>query len=168
MDETISTSVVQSAKTVLYMGRYRFKTDHGRLSLPVRWRMEGMPSEFVVALWPIEAAWHLMVLPVVRWEEFLRTLMGHSLLDRAAASGLRELAANTAFASVDNAGRLTLPEELAKKAHIDKEVELCGLFDRFEVWDPERCAMMEKEHSSQAATFFKEVAHESRNHVHSQ
>ena len=39
---------------------------------------------------------------------------------------------------LDKAGRICLPEEMAKAAGIKKESVLVGLLDRFEIWNPNR------------------------------
>ena len=42
--------------------------------------------------------------------------------------------------ALDKGGRICLPETMAKAASIDKEAQLVGLVDRFEIWNPERYA----------------------------
>jgi MraZ protein len=44
---------------------------------------------------------------------------------------------------VDKAGRITLPEEMAREAGLDGEARLVGLLDRFEIWNPQRYAAVE-------------------------
>ena len=40
--------------------------------------------------------------------------------------------------ALDKSGRISLSEQMAKAAGIDKEAVLLGLVDRFEIWNPER------------------------------
>jgi MraZ protein len=40
--------------------------------------------------------------------------------------------------TVDKAGRVCLPDDMAKGAGITDEALLVGLLDRFEIWSPER------------------------------
>jgi MraZ protein len=40
--------------------------------------------------------------------------------------------------SLDKAGRICIPEEMAKAVAIEKEALLVGMVDRFEIWNPER------------------------------
>ena len=40
--------------------------------------------------------------------------------------------------TVDKAGRICLPEEMARAAGIKNEAMLVGLLDRFEIWNPDR------------------------------
>jgi MraZ protein len=39
---------------------------------------------------------------------------------------------------MDKAGRVVLPENLATAAGIEKEAVLVGMWERFEIWSPER------------------------------
>nr|WP_276607533.1 division/cell wall cluster transcriptional repressor MraZ [Limisphaera ngatamarikiensis] len=45
--------------------------------------------------------------------------------------------------TVDRAGRIVLPEAMAREAGIEKEALFVGLLDRFEIWSPERYAAVE-------------------------
>ncbi|HSA11514.1 MAG TPA: division/cell wall cluster transcriptional repressor MraZ [Candidatus Paceibacterota bacterium] len=40
--------------------------------------------------------------------------------------------------TLDKAGRICLPEEMAKSAGIRDEAVLVGLLNRFEIWNPDR------------------------------
>ncbi len=147
-----------------YTGRYRFGMDRShRISLPARWRQEGMPSEFVVMKWPIGLDRHLLVLPMHRWEEVLRTVGQRSLFDQKVTAGLRELGANVGYVNIDKVGRVAVPEQLVRGAGIRDEVEIFGLIDRFEIWNPERYAGVETENKHLATEFFKEIGHETWN-----
>lgn len=148
-----------------YTGRYRFGVDRShRLSLPARWRQDGMPDEFVVMLWPVGVDRHLLALPIQRWEEVLRTVLDQrSLFDEKVNAGVRALGSNVGYVSVDKVGRMALPEQLVRSAGIKDEVEIFGLIDRFEIWNPDRYAGMELEYKPLASAFFKELAHETGN-----
>lgn len=45
---------------------------------------------------------------------------------------------HTAEAAVDGQGRISVPQHMAEKAGIDKEVLFVGAGDVIEMWDPER------------------------------
>lgn len=151
-----------------YTGRYRFGVDRShRLSLPARWRQDGMPTDFVVMLWPVGVDRHLLALPMNRWEEVLRAVISQrSLFDEKFNAGIRALGSNVGYVSVDKVGRMALPEQLVRSAGIKEEVEIFGLIDRFEIWNPDRYARMELEYKPLATAFFKELAHETGNTRH--
>ena len=168
MGDSDPIAVSVAAKLAPYTGRYSFGIDHGRVSLPARWRQKGMPTALVVTLWPVGFDRHLLVMPISRWEGILQLLIQRSIFDATAASGLREIGAGVGYLNIDAAGRVVLPEGLAKKAGIEKKVELFGLLDRFEIWNPERFAGMEQELKVQAVDFYREVANEARNIIRPQ
>src|SRR5581483_11517544 len=50
----------------------------------------------------------------------------------------RFIGSQTITVTVDNAGRIAVPEEMAAAADIKTDAVFVGLLDRFEVWSPER------------------------------
>ena len=50
----------------------------------------------------------------------------------------RLIGGQSAGAELDKAGRIVLPEELARRVGIGKDAVLVGLVDRFEIWSPKR------------------------------
>ena len=57
--------------------------------------------------------------------------------------------------ALDKAGRICVPEELARAAGIEEEVVLVGLLDRFEIWDPQRFARVKAADAVMAQEAFK-------------
>ena len=57
--------------------------------------------------------------------------------------------------ALDKAGRICLPEKMAKDAGIDKEAMLVGLLDRYEIWSPERYERVKASDASMAPEAFK-------------
>ena len=57
--------------------------------------------------------------------------------------------------TLDKAGRICVPEEMATAAGIDEEVILVGLLDRFEIWDPQRYAKVKAADAVMASEAFK-------------
>ena len=54
-----------------------------------------------------------------------------SALKRFVGSGSEQV-------TLDKAGRICLPETMAKNAGVDKEAVLVGCLDRYEIWSPAR------------------------------
>ena len=50
----------------------------------------------------------------------------------------RIIGAESTQVASDGAGRICVPEEMARAASIQSEAVLVGLLDRFEIWDPAR------------------------------
>jgi MraZ protein len=67
----------------------------------------------------------------------------------------RIIGSDSAQASVDKAGRICLPDEMARKAEIKAEAMLVGLLDRFEIWNPERYEKVQVADAALAPDAFK-------------
>lgn len=50
----------------------------------------------------------------------------------------RFIGSESVQAPLDKAGRICLPDEMAKAAGITGDAVLVGLLDRFEIWSPEK------------------------------
>jgi MraZ protein len=50
----------------------------------------------------------------------------------------RVIGSKSCQVALDKAGRICLPEEMAREAGITNQAMLVGLLDRFEIWNPER------------------------------
>lgn len=57
--------------------------------------------------------------------------------------------------ALDKAGRIVLPEQMAKSADISDEAVLVGLLDRFEIWSPERFESVKASDAIMAQEAFK-------------
>ena len=57
--------------------------------------------------------------------------------------------------SLDKAGRICLPEEMARNAGINDEAVLVGLLDRFEIWNPDRYEKVKASDAVMAQEAFK-------------
>jgi MraZ protein len=57
--------------------------------------------------------------------------------------------------SLDKAGRICLPDEMARAASIKDEVILVGLLDRFEIWNPGRYETVKAADAVLASEAFK-------------
>jgi len=57
--------------------------------------------------------------------------------------------------ALDKAGRICLPEEMARAAGIEDETVLVGLLDRFEIWDPVRFEKVKASDAVMAQEAFK-------------
>lgn len=123
-----------------YLGQHLRGVDHGRVILPVEWRTQGAPADFMVIVWPLTNPEYLLVLPPARWEVLQKNLESLSLTDEQAATVERLIGASTSLRSLDSYGRLPLPEDEAKKLGIDGEATLVGRMNKFEIWSPARYA----------------------------
>ena len=67
----------------------------------------------------------------------------------------RFIGGESAQVTLDKAGRICLPEEMARAAGLKKEAVLVGLLDRFEIWDPKRFEAVNRDDRVMAGEAFK-------------
>ena len=124
---------------VTFKGAYDFGVDDKRrVQVPAKWR----PAEgtlLSVHVWKAEGQRHpcLMVLPPATARKLEERLESMSFSDPKAEALRRLLGADCDDLTLDSAGRICLPEKLANKANLGKKAVLVGLFDRFQIWNPE-------------------------------
>jgi MraZ protein len=135
-----NSAVAVSNGPVPYLGQHLRGVDHGRVILPVDWRPAHSPKDFTVLVWPVTTREYLLVLPPSRWEVIQKNLEDLSLTDDQAAVVERLISSSTFMRSLDNYGRLPLPEEATKSLGIESEAMLVGRLNKFEVWNPSRFA----------------------------
>jgi division/cell wall cluster transcriptional repressor MraZ len=135
----IKTGAVNNSATP-YLGQHLRGVDHGRVILPVEWRPDGSPQDFMVIIWPVTTREYLLVLPPSRWVTLQKNLECLSLTDEQAATVERLIGSSTFMRTMDTYGRLPLPEEAAKRLGIESEATLVGRMNKFEIWSPSRYA----------------------------
>src|ERR1041385_7906003 len=134
MDTTAS-----SAKTY-YNSFYRHGVDEKRrVQVPAMWRPEQAGIEFTLILWPkAKEGPCLRVLPPEEMAELRRDIDAMPNGDPNKVVLKRFIGSESVQVALDKAGRICLPEEMAKAAGIKDEAVLVGLLDRFEIWNPDR------------------------------
>ena len=124
-----------------YHSRYRHGIDDKRrVQIPAKWRPSRAEAQFTLILWPNgnvpEAC--LLVLPPVEMKALADRIRAMPFADPKAQALRRLIGSKSDVAELDKAGRICLPEAMAKAVGIGDEALLIGLVDRFEIWNPER------------------------------
>ena len=114
--------------------------DKRRLQIPAKWRPESGEMEWKALLWPKGGlqGHYLVVLTAESHARVMQKLNAASMGDEKALAVMRYFSRNSGDLVMDKAGRVVLPENLAKAAGIEKEAVLLGMWERFEIWSPER------------------------------
>jgi MraZ protein len=55
----------------------------------------------------------------------------------------RVVGGNSEQVQLDKAGRICLPEDMARAAGLKNEAKLVGMFEQFEIWEPGRYQIVE-------------------------
>lgn len=126
---------------IYYHSRFRHGVDEKRrVQVPAKWRPAEEEAELVLIPWRngTQMQSHLLVLPPKVMNSLGEKIEGMSVSDPNAAALRRLIGGNSASVTLDRAGRICIPGELADAVAIKDEALLVGLVDRFEIWNPER------------------------------
>jgi MraZ protein len=135
---------------------YRHGVDEKRrVQIPAKWRPETLGTEFTLVVWPSgNQGPCLRVFPPQEMAKLVRTINEMPANEKKGALK-RSIGAGSEQAVLDKAGRICLPEPMAKAAGIDGEAILVGLLDRFEIWNPERYEQMKTADAVMASDAFR-------------
>ncbi len=122
-----------------YNSLYRHGVDEKRrIQIPSKWRPAEAGVELTLVLWPkAKEGPCLRVLPPREMERLMRDIDAMPNSDPNKVVLKRFIGSESIQAALDKAGRICLPEAMAKAAGIKDEAVLVGLLDRFEIWNPQ-------------------------------
>jgi MraZ protein len=127
----------------IYNSLYRHEVDgKRRVQVPSKWRSEKGGTQFTLIVWPKHAEGVcLRVLPPVEMAKLMADLDNLPVNERVTAK--RRIGARSEQVTVDSAGRICIPQEMAEAADIKDKVVMVGLLDKFEMWSPDRYSAVE-------------------------
>jgi len=119
----------------MFIGEYQHTIDSKkRLALPVKFRKE--LGNRVVITRGLDNC--LIVYPQKEWK-VMSDKLGKLPASQPEARGFaRIMLAGAMEVRLDKLGRILIPEYLKKYASLKKEVVVCGIFNRVEIWDAEK------------------------------
>jgi MraZ protein len=129
------------SKPIIFAGLFSHGLDEKRrVQIPARWRpADGQPFEFTVIVWPKHAEGAcLRVLPPGQMATLMADLDKMPNSDPNKGTLKRYIGRLSAQVELDKAGRICIPDHMAKAVGIEKQAVLVGMLDRFEIWNPER------------------------------
>ena len=123
-----------------YNSLYRHGVDEKRrVQVPAKWRPEKAGTELTLILWPQhQAGTCLRVLPPAEMAKMKADIDAMPNGNPNKVVLKRFIGSESVQVTLDKAGRICLPEEMARAAGIKGEAVFVGLLDRFEIWNPER------------------------------
>jgi MraZ protein len=131
----------EASEPVYYNARYRHGVDEKRrVQIPAKWRPADETVKFTLILWPHNGQPDscLLVLPPDLFEQLVQKIKAMPFADPRAEALRRILGEKSDRVQIDKAGRICIPDWMATAAGINGEVVLNGMFDRFQVWSPDR------------------------------
>ena len=147
----------QTKETTYYNSCYRHGVDEKRrVQIPAKWRPEEDGVELTMILWPKHQAGNcLRVLPPLEMSQLMADIDAMPNGDPNKVVLKRFIGSESVQVSLDKAGRICLPDEMARAAGIKDEVMLVGLLDRFEIWNPTRYETVKATDAVMATEAFK-------------
>jgi MraZ protein len=116
----------------MLIGRfYHALEQKGRVSIPPSLRT-GLGQDAVITR-GLDGC--LFVFPKVIWEAVVEEAQNMPLTKKQARDWIRLLANNASPATLDNLGRILIPEYLRETAHLRKALVVVGSLTHIEIWD---------------------------------
>jgi MraZ protein len=110
-----------------------------RIQIPARFRPTEPGIELTLVIWPGEPEG--ACLRVLRPEQMEKLIQDIEALPKGDPKKLflrRFIGSHSAQVTLDSAGRILLPEEMAKAAGITEQAAIVGTLNGYEMWNPER------------------------------
>jgi transcriptional regulator MraZ len=148
---------IKNLEPSYYNSRFRHGVDEKRrVQIPAKWRPQKAAVELTLILWPREGVGACVrVLPPSQMSKLMRSIDEMPNSDPKKVVLKRIIGSDSAQASVDKAGRICLPDEMARGAGIKNDAVLVGLLDRFEIWNPDRYEKVQTADAALAPDAFK-------------
>ena len=126
------------------------------MQIPAKWRPTQPGTELTLVLWPkAKEGPCLRVLPPQQMAKLMRDFDAMPNTESNKVVLKRFIGSGSVQVTLDKAGRICLPEQMARDAGIGTEAMLVGLLDRFEIWSPERYAKVQASDAIMAQEAFK-------------
>lgn len=134
-----------SAGLTYYNSTFKHGVDEKRrLQIPAKWRPEEPGTQMTMVVWPKhQAGTCLRVLPPEKMAKLAADLDARPNSDPAKGILKRFVGGKSVQVTLDKAGRICLPDEMAGAAGIKDEAVLVGMIDQFEIWSPARYEQVE-------------------------
>jgi MraZ protein len=130
-------SDAQTKEPTYYNSRFLHGVDEKRrVQIPAKWRPDESGTELTLMLWPQhQAGTCLRVLPPAQMAKMKADI--DALPNDNPKKGVlkRFIGSESVQVTLDKAGRICLPDGMARAAGIKDEAVLVGLLDRFEIWN---------------------------------
>jgi MraZ protein len=115
-----------------------------RLQIPAKWRPEEEGVQLTMVVWPKhQAGTCLRVLPPEKFAKWAADIDKIPNGDPTKVVLKRYVGSKSVQVTLDKAGRICVPDEMANAAGIKEEAILVGLIDQFEIWNPTRFEQVE-------------------------
>ena len=148
---------VLQTETTVFNSCYQHGVDEKRrVQIPAKWRPASPGVQFTLVLWPKPKEGPcLRVLPPKQLADLMADIDAMPHTDPNKVVLKRFIGSQSEQVALDKAGRICIPEPMARAAGITEEAKLVGLLDRFEIWSPERYEKVQSSDAIMAQEAFK-------------
>ena len=116
----------------MFIGQYTYTLDtKRRLAIPAKFRK--LLGKRAVITRGLDNC--LFLYPMKEWEKLAQKLSQLPISQADARGFARIMLAGATDVTIDNLGRILIPDYLTKYAGLNKRVVIAGLFNRIEIWD---------------------------------
>ncbi len=116
----------------MFIGEYKHNLDvKGRIIIPAKFR-ENFGSSMIVTR-GLDGC--LTLYSLEQWQTILTQLKKLPTTKRESRMYMHMITAKAAEVSLDNQGRILLPQSLVEAATLEKECVVIGVVDHVEIWD---------------------------------
>ncbi len=147
----------ETIEPTCYNSLYQHGVDEKRrVQIPAKWRPAKPGTELTLVLWPkAKEGPCVRVLPPHEMAKLMREVNAMPNSDSSKVVLKRFIGSESEQVALDKAGRICLPEKMARDAGISDAAVLVGLLDRFEIWSPERYEKVKASDAIMAQEAFK-------------
>ena len=125
----------------MFLGEYKYSIDDKkRLAVPTKFRAT-LGKKAVITRGLDQC---LFLYPVKEWDKLAKKLSQLPLSQSDARGFVRLMLGGAMEVSIDNLGRILVPDYLKDYALLKKKVVMVGLYDRIELWDETEFAKYRK------------------------
>lgn len=122
-----------------FVGRFLHALDpKKRLTIPSEWRSQMGDATSLFVLPGLHGDQCLYVYPASEMMPRLEKLRKTSIGDKKTRVFARMLASKSDLVSFDSQGRIRIKDDLLEYAGLTAQVECIGLFNHFELWNPDQ------------------------------
>jgi len=116
----------------MFLGEYYYNLDaKDRIAIPVSFRKK-LGSQAIITR-GIDNC--LFLFPKEEWKKLVKKILTLPISQPNSRAFMRLMFAGAKEVEIDSLGRILIPDYLKKFARLKKEVVICGLFSRIEIWD---------------------------------
>jgi len=131
----------------MFLGEYSYSIDDKkRLAIPVKFRAS-LGKKAVITR-GLDSC--LFMFPLKEWAELAKKLSQMPLSQADARGFARIMLAGAMEVSIDNLGRILVPDYLKNYAGLSKKVVVAGLYNRVEIWDEEKWTIYKEKTEKEA------------------